>query len=105
MTARKTPPKVTFKIGYLLRRLRRESGLSLAHVANRIGWPISTICRFERDQVSISLEVIERFAKGLGLRPEVVVLKCLRLKYRRLATARAGRHIRRAIDVLSQPRR
>jgi transcriptional regulator with XRE-family HTH domain len=73
----KTQPKI-MEIGHKLRAKRTEKKLSAEYVADAIGVDISTYRKYERDEVSISLEKLEKIALALkvpvsGLLPDSVI--------------------------------
>lgn len=65
------PPDVG--IGQVLRRERRERGVSQAGLARRTGIPQPAISRIERGREVPSLERLSRLLAGLGLRPMLVL--------------------------------
>lgn len=55
------------KPGTILKRLRSQSGWTLADVSARTGFPISTLSKIEKGQVSLSYDKLARISKGLDV--------------------------------------
>jgi transcriptional regulator with XRE-family HTH domain len=55
------------KVGDVIRRLRETLGLTQAALAKRAGLSRMHVIRIERDEVSPSLDTLERVAKALGV--------------------------------------
>jgi transcriptional regulator with XRE-family HTH domain len=53
--------------GGILRQLRAQSGWTLADVSARTGFPISTLSKIEKGQVSLSYDKLARISKGLDV--------------------------------------
>lgn len=53
--------------GAILRRLRAQRGWTLATVSERTGFPISTLSKIEKGQVSLSYDKLARISKGLDV--------------------------------------
>jgi transcriptional regulator with XRE-family HTH domain len=53
--------------GAILKRLRAENGWTLADVNARTGFPISTLSKIEKGQVSLSYDKLARISKGLDV--------------------------------------
>ena len=55
------------KLGRAIRRLRREAGYSQESFADRCGVHRTYMGAVERGETNISLDSLERIAKGLGM--------------------------------------
>lgn len=53
--------------GAILKQLRTMNGWTLANVAERTGFPISTLSKIEKGQVSLSYDKLARISKGLDV--------------------------------------
>jgi transcriptional regulator with XRE-family HTH domain len=53
--------------GAILKQLRGEKGWTLAAVSERTGFPISTLSKIEKGQVSLSYDKLARISKGLDV--------------------------------------
>ena len=53
--------------GAILKQLRAERGWTLAAVSDRTGFPISTLSKIEKGQVSLSYDKLARISKGLDV--------------------------------------
>ncbi|WP_313804606.1 XRE family transcriptional regulator [Sphingobium sp.] len=53
--------------GTILKRLRAQRGWTLANVSERTGFPISTLSKIEKGQVSLSYDKLARISKGLDV--------------------------------------
>ncbi len=61
------PPRGSEPIATILRRLRREAGLTLQELGDRCGLASSTLSKIENGQMSPTYDTILRVAGGLGL--------------------------------------
>ena len=55
------------KPGAILKQLRAQKGWTLADVSERTGFPISTLSKIEKGQVSLSYDKLARISKGLDI--------------------------------------
>jgi transcriptional regulator with XRE-family HTH domain len=55
------------KPGTILKQIRSERGWTLADVSARTGFPISTLSKIEKGQVSLSYDKLARISKGLDV--------------------------------------
>ncbi|KRB82340.1 hypothetical protein ASE00_09705 [Sphingomonas sp. Root710] len=55
------------KPGAILKQLRAQRGWTLADVSERTGFPISTLSKIEKGQVSLSYDKLARISKGLDI--------------------------------------
>lgn len=53
--------------GAILKQLRARNGWTLADVSQRTGFPISTLSKIEKGQVSLSYDKLARISKGLDV--------------------------------------
>lgn len=53
--------------GAILKQLRAQSGWTLADVSARTGFPISTLSKIEKGQISLSYDKLARISKGLDV--------------------------------------
>lgn len=82
--------EITFEsIGDVLRDLRKSRELSLQDLADLLGCDKSAISRYENNERAISLETIEAIAEALDMRPDVVVLYCIKHRYPHLNSRRS----------------
>lgn len=58
---------VSLRFGGKLRKLRRERGISQEELAGRAGLHRTYVSSVERGQRNVSLETIDKLARGLGL--------------------------------------
>lgn len=56
-------------LGLNIRRVRKERGLSQEALADEVGLAVTYVGQIERGQRNPTLDVIERFAKALGVKP------------------------------------
>jgi transcriptional regulator with XRE-family HTH domain len=89
-------------IGEALQRLRIQKGLSLTELANRVGWPKSRLSKYENNGLAVSLPVLDEIAKHLEVRPDVLVLYCLKQKYPRLGSSKVGRLLDAIVHELGE---
>jgi len=75
-----TGPKIE-SAGAVIRRVREEVGFSLSELADRVGMDKSSLSKYENDQLSMSLPVLDRIAEGLGIPPLVLLFECLKHRY------------------------
>jgi transcriptional regulator with XRE-family HTH domain len=69
----------SFKIGpagEVLRALRGEAGLSQPELAEKLGWDPTRLSKYENNRLMLSLDVIDKIARALGVPAEAVVLRC-----------------------------
>lgn len=71
--------------GEAVRIAREQAGMTLAEVAERLGWDKSRLSRYETDSVALSAETIIEIAGALRIHPEQLLFECLKLKFPRLA--------------------
>jgi len=55
--------------GLNIRRVRKERGLSQEALADEVGLAVTYVGQIERGQRNPTLDVVERFAKVLGVKP------------------------------------
>lgn len=60
------------RVGLVLRRVRRHGHLSQAALADRVGWPTSSLSRAEHDASSMSLGRIDTLLRQVGHRLAIV---------------------------------
>jgi transcriptional regulator with XRE-family HTH domain len=77
-------PKIT-GAGSVIRELREGKNVTLPELADSLGWDKGRLSKYETDQRGLSVDVIEEIAEALDLRPEAVVLQCLKRRYPKLA--------------------
>jgi transcriptional regulator with XRE-family HTH domain len=63
----RVPPRGSDQISAILRRLRREAGMTLQELADRCGLASSTLSKIENGQMSPTYDTLLRVAGGLGL--------------------------------------
>lgn len=63
-----------FKIGFLLKQLREESGLTQEELAKRLKTKKSVISRIENHSEDIRLSTLRRYAKTLGRKIHIEVI-------------------------------
>ena len=63
------------RLGKAVRRLRHAQGLSQERFADLIGVHRTTMGRLERGDLNLTLETLERLAKGLGQRVSGLLLE------------------------------
>lgn len=76
--------------GRFIRQLREEAGFKLNELALSLGWDKGRLSKYENGRLAVSLPVLEEIAVGLGLRPEVVVFRCMKHLYPKLSGSEAG---------------
>ncbi|MCG2840262.1 XRE family transcriptional regulator [Sandaracinobacter sp. RS1-74] len=54
-------------LGAVVRRLRGENGWTLAEMSERVGIPVSTLSKIERDKLSLNYDKLQQLAHSLGL--------------------------------------
>ena len=59
--------EVSLRFGEKLRKLRKQRGISQEELAGRAGLHRTYVSSVERGERNVSLETIERLARGLGL--------------------------------------
>ena len=55
------------RLGKVVRRLRRDRGYSQEDFADHVGVHRTTMGRIERGDFNVTIETLQRLAKGLGL--------------------------------------
>ncbi|MGH7496546.1 MAG: helix-turn-helix domain-containing protein [bacterium] len=63
-----------FRIGFILRQAREELGITQEEVAKKLRTKKSAISRIENHAEDIRLSTLNRYAKALGRRLQVVML-------------------------------
>jgi transcriptional regulator with XRE-family HTH domain len=56
-------------LGLNIRRVRKERALSQEALADEVGLAVTYVGQIERGQRNPTLDVVERFAKALGVKP------------------------------------
>ncbi|WP_420209096.1 helix-turn-helix domain-containing protein [Candidatus Electronema sp. JC] len=64
----------TFQIGILLKQARKEAGRTQEQIANELKTTKSVISRMENHAKDIRLSTLEKFAKAVGRRIQVVLV-------------------------------
>lgn len=64
----------TFQIGILLKQARTDAGLTQEQIASALRTTKSVISRMENHATDIRLSTLEKFAKALGRRIQVVLV-------------------------------
>jgi transcriptional regulator with XRE-family HTH domain len=86
-------------VGEVIRALRAERGWSLEEMTKHLGWADrSRLSKYETNALALSLPVLEEIAHVLDLRPEVLVLRCLKRRYPSLGAG--GNEISRLLEQL-----
>lgn len=57
----------TARPGAMLKALRQQKGWKLSEVAEKTGFPVSTLSKIENDKMSLTYDKIARISKGLGV--------------------------------------
>jgi transcriptional regulator with XRE-family HTH domain len=73
MPRRAEPDATALKVGERLRALRLERNMSLADLADASGLSKGHLSSVEHGLAAITIQTIERLAKGLGLSPLYVI--------------------------------
>jgi transcriptional regulator with XRE-family HTH domain len=60
------------EIGARLREARERNGLTIRQLAELTGYHYSNICRIERGQYAVSVDIAGRIAKCLGYRLSIL---------------------------------
>jgi DNA-binding XRE family transcriptional regulator len=58
-----------------LRQVREEQGLSLADMEARTGMTRANLCRLENEARNVQLRTVERYARALGCRIEIQLVR------------------------------
>jgi transcriptional regulator with XRE-family HTH domain len=58
-----------------LRQVREEQGLSLSDMEQRTGMTRANLCRLENEGRNVQLRTVERYARALGCRVEVRLVR------------------------------
>lgn len=90
--------------GQAIVALREHAKLSQAELAKQIGWDRSRLCKYESNDLALSIPVIEEIATALGHRPESVVLLCLKQRYPGLGGSQVGELLDELVQLLSLER-
>ena len=77
--------------GRVIRQLREDARLSLADLAERVGWDKGRLSKYENDKIALSMPVIEEIAGALKKPPLEIVLACLKTRYPVLQNADLSR--------------
>ena len=64
----------TFQIGILLKQARKDAGLTQEQIASELKTTKSVISRMENHATDIRLSTLEKFAKALGRRIQVLLV-------------------------------
>lgn len=90
--------------GLLFRQLRIEKNLSLSELVMRLGpgWDKSRLSKIETNQLPISRNVIHQIAAALEIRPEPLLLMCLKQHYPGLQDSRVGELLDEIAAILSE---
>ena len=64
----------TFQIGILLKQARTDAGLTQEQIASELQTTKSVISRMENHATDIRLSTLEKFAKALGRRIQVLLV-------------------------------
>lgn len=64
----------TFQIGILLKQARTDAGLTQEQIASALRTTKSVISRMENHATDIRLSTLEKFAKALGRRIQVLLV-------------------------------
>ncbi len=89
-------------MGKTLKQLREQNSWSLTEFADRLGWHKSRLSKYENNELAISLPALEEIAKQLDMRPDVLVLQCLRQKYPDLNRPEVGQLLDRLVRQLDK---
>ena len=89
-------------VGQVITRSRELCGLSMGELSRILDWDKSRLSKYENGQLALSTEVIEQIANGLNLRPEVLVLRCMKEKYEGFSTSRAGKLLEHLVVELER---
>ena len=67
---------------------------------------MSSLSKYETDQLSMSLPVLDRIAEGLGIAPVALLLECLKHRYPNLSSpkSRVGVLMTKLVQELSRQR-
>ncbi len=79
-------------IGEILREYRVRSKLTLEQLAISVGCHRGKLSRYENNETSVSLEMIDSIAAALNTNPEEIVLKWIQNKYPSLNNPRTEKH-------------
>lgn len=61
------------QVAAALKEAREREGLTMQELANRLGvFGTANISRYESGKYNLSADLIERIAKGIGVKPEVI---------------------------------
>lgn len=64
----------TFQIGILLKQARKDAGLTQEQIADKLQTTKSVISRMENHATDIRLSTLEKFAKAVGRRIQVLLV-------------------------------
>ncbi len=64
----------TFQIGMLLKQARKEAGLTQEQIASELKTTKSVVSRMENHATDIRLSTLEKFAKVLGRRIQILLV-------------------------------
>jgi transcriptional regulator with XRE-family HTH domain len=78
--------------------------LSLSETATRLGqgWDKARLSRVENNQLPLTRNTIHQIAAVLEIRPEKLLLMCLKENYPRLQDSRVGQLLDEIATILSQ---
>jgi transcriptional regulator with XRE-family HTH domain len=88
--------------GRVLRALREEQGFSLPEFAERIGWDKGRLSKVENNHLAVSLTTIEAIARGLGMLPESIALRCLAVRFPGLAESKPGMLLAQLVSTIEE---
>ncbi|MFM7577882.1 MAG: helix-turn-helix domain-containing protein [Microcystaceae cyanobacterium] len=57
---------LSFKLGYLLAKMREEKGISQQQLADELNWDLSLVYQLENQTESFNISTIEKYVKALG---------------------------------------
>lgn len=75
--------------GGAIRALRETAGLSLAELAEKVGWDKGRLSKYENNHLGLSLSVIDEIAAALGLASTTVLISCIKHRYPHLSRPRS----------------
>lgn len=98
-----------FKIegaGSLIRAKREHAGLTQQELADELDCDKGLISKYEHNHIALSSRMIEKIARAVNERPEVLACECLRVAFPALAQPRtkAAQLLSKLISHLEKPK-
>lgn len=74
--------------GAVITQERERAGATLPALADRLGWHKSRLFRYENNDTPLTAEAIVEIADALGIKPEYLLLRCVEVRFPKLADRR-----------------